>query len=132
VPLQGKLTQNILTYEVPVSLEGATGAALKPGMTANLTVVVGRRQNVLLVPSMAVLQGEKGAVVRVQNPKGQVVETQVALGLSDGTQVEVRQGLNEGDQVVVEYRSPQQAATGTRGRGSEPVRIMVGPGMGGR
>jgi len=118
VPLQGKLTQNILTYEVPVSLEGPEGVSLKPGMTANLSIVVGRRENVLLVPAMAVQQGEEGNVVRVQDfPQGPAFETQVALGLSDGMYVEVRLGLNEGDRVVVEYQPPEEGPAGFRGFG---------------
>jgi len=72
VPLQGRLVQNILTYEVPVSLEGAEDVALKPGMTANLQIVVGRRENALLVPAMAVQQGEEGYVVLVQDTPQEV------------------------------------------------------------
>ena len=116
VPLQGKLTQNILTYEVPVSLEGGAGVALKPGMTANLSIVVGQRQNVLLVPALAVKQGDQGSVVKVQDsPRSPAVEMRVVLGLSDGMYVEVKQGLNEGDRVVVEYQATQQTPTGQRG-----------------
>ncbi len=116
VPLQGQLTQNILTYEVPVSLEGGEGVALKPGMTANLSVVVGRRENVLLVPALAVQQGDRGSVVQVQDsPRSPAAETRVVLGLSDGMYVEVKQGLNEGDRVVVEYQVAQQTPAGQRG-----------------
>jgi len=126
VPLQGKLTQNIVTYEVPVSLEGAEGVSLKPGMTANLRIVVGRRENVLLVPAMAVQQGEQGNVVMIQDsPQGPVVQTQVAVGLSDGTYVEVKLGLNEGDRVVVEYQPTEQRAAGFREFGG-PVMISGG------
>ena len=129
VPLQGKLTQNVMTYEVPVSLEGAAEVALKPGMTANVSIVVGRRENALLVPAMAVQQGENGDVVKVQlSPKGLTIEAPVVLGLSDGTYVEVKQGLKEGDQVVAEYRSPQQTQTGSRG--FEPMMPGGGPGAG--
>lgn len=118
VPLQGKLTQNILTYDVPVSLEGAVDVSVKPGMTANLSIVAGRRQNVLRVPVMAVQRAEEGNVVRLQNtPKDAASQVQVVLGLSDGVYVEVRQGLNEGDRVLVEYQQgqqQQQAQAGTR------------------
>ena len=127
VPLQGKLTQNILTYEVPVSLEGPAGVSLKPGMTANLRIVVGRRENVLLVPAMAVQQGEEGNVVMVQDsPQGPAVATRVEVGLSDGMYVEVMRGLNEGDRVVVEYQPPEEQLAGFRGVG--PIKMMPGGG----
>ena len=122
VPLQGNLVQNVLTYEVPVSLEGAAGVALKPGMTANLEIVVGRRQNALLVPAMAVQQGEEGNVVLVQDtPQGPGVATPVQVGLSDGTYVEVVLGLIEGDRVVVEYQAEQEQMGGFD-------RVLVMPG----
>jgi HlyD family secretion protein len=116
VPLQGKLSQNVLTYEVPVSLEGTENVALKTGMTANLNIVVGRRENALLVPALAVQQGETGNVVLVQDtPQGAAVATPVQVGLSDGTYVEIVSGLIEGDRVLVEY----QQTTGGQFRGFE-------------
>jgi len=124
VPLQGRLMQNILTYEVPVSLEGAEDVALKPGMTANLKIVVGRRENALLVPAMAVQQGEEGNVVIVQDtPQGPGMATRVEVGLSDGMYVEIMSGLIEGDRVVVEYQPAQEQLPGF-------MRMMM-PGGGG-
>jgi HlyD family secretion protein len=109
VPLQGTLSQNVLTYEVPLSLEGPEDVSLKPGMTANLKIVVGQRENVLLVPALAVQQGEEGNVVMVQDsPQGAAVQTPVEVGLSDGLYVEVVRGLNEGDQVVIEYQPAEE------------------------
>jgi RND family efflux transporter MFP subunit len=119
VPLEGTLVQNVVTYEVPVTLEGADGVAIKPGMTANLSIVVGRRENVLLLPALAVLQAEDGSVVMVQDtsqPEG--VASPVEVGLSDGTHVEVLRGLNEGDFVLVEYQSSEQQTGGFPGFGA--------------
>ncbi|UCC77768.1 MAG: efflux RND transporter periplasmic adaptor subunit [Anaerolineales bacterium] len=119
VPLEGTLVQNVVTYEVPVTLEGADGVAIKPGMTANLSIVVGRRENVLLLPALAVLQAEDGSVVMVQDtsqPEG--VASPVEVGLSDGTYVEVLRGLNEGDLVLVEYQSSEQQTGGFPGFGA--------------
>ena len=105
VPLEGELVQMVVSYEVLVSLEGAEGVSLKPGMTANLNIVVGRRENVLLLPALAVWQAEEGNVVMVQDsPQEAAVVMRVEVGLSDGLYVEVLRGLNEGDQVVVEYQ----------------------------
>jgi HlyD family secretion protein len=118
VPLQGELSQNVLTYEVPVSLEGSEDVALKPGMTANVSITVGRRQNVLLVPALAVQQGEEGNVVLVQDtPEGPGVAVPVQTGLSDGTYVEIVRGLIEGDRVVVEYQAAEDQFMGPGGFG---------------
>ncbi|MGQ9714220.1 MAG: ATP-binding cassette domain-containing protein [Anaerolineae bacterium] len=105
VPPQGSLVGNVVTYEVPVSLEGTEGVPLKPGMTANLRIVVGRRENTLLVPTMALEQMDAGYGARVVELDGSQVVVPVEVGLSDGVYTEVLQGLNEGDQVIVQIQS---------------------------
>ncbi len=103
VPLEGSVVNSVVSYDVPLSLEGAEGIALKSGMTANVKLQVGSRQNALLVPVLAVKQSEDGDVVMVQDASSGAVETRIETGLSNGTYVEVVKGLNEGDQVVVQY-----------------------------
>jgi HlyD family secretion protein len=124
VPLEGQLVQNVVSYEVPVSLEGAAGVALLPGMTANVKIVVGQRQNALLLPVLAVQQGQDGNEVLVESSSGAAVTTPVEVGLNDGVNVEIVRGLNEGDKVVVQYASTTQQ-TGFGGFG-----FIEGPGGG--
>jgi len=91
-------------------------------MTANLNIVVGRRENALLVPAMAVQQGEEGNVVMVQDtPQGTAVATPVQVGLSDGTYVEIVSGLIEGDRVLVQYQATQQQFPGFGGGGANII-----------
>ncbi len=111
VPLEGSVVNSVVSYAVPLSLEGAEGLALKSGMTANVKLQVGSRQNALLVPVLAVKQSEDGDVVMVQDAGSGTVETRIETGLSNGTYVEVVKGLNEGDQVVVEYTTTTEENT---------------------
>jgi multidrug efflux pump subunit AcrA (membrane-fusion protein) len=109
VPLQGTLSQNIVTYEVPVSLEGTEGVTLKAGMTANLKITVGKKENVLLVPAMAVQYDEGLPTVLVQdNSNASPAATNVEVGLSDGTYTEIVRGLNEGDLVVIVFTPTEE------------------------
>jgi len=115
VPLEGKLSNNVVTYQVTVSLDAANGVALKPGMTANVSIVVGTRKSVLLVSVLAVQQADEGNVVMLQDAtQAGGVSTPVELGLSDGTNVEIVRGLNEGDQVLIQYTASTQQG-GQRG-----------------
>ena len=94
-----------------LSLEGAQDVALMPGMTANVKIVTGQRENVLLVPLLAVQQEDTGDVVLVQDsPRSLRWTTPVEVGLNDGTYVEVLRGLNEGDRVVVEYQATSSSS----------------------
>ena len=115
VPLEGRLQSNIVTYDVRVSLEGAEDVAIAPGMTANLTISVGRTEDAMLVSALAIQQSEDGNVVMLQDAPGSYVVTPVQVGLSNGIWVEILRGLNEGDQVLVQYEQSTQPQFGALG-----------------
>jgi HlyD family secretion protein len=125
VPLVGQLVQNVVSYDVVLSLEGADGESLLPGMTANVTIIVGQKQNVLLLPALAIAQGDSGNVVTLQDT-GET--TPVEVGLSNGTYVEIVRGLNEGDQVVVAYSASTTQDSRFPGAG---MAVMIEVGRGG-
>jgi macrolide-specific efflux system membrane fusion protein len=71
-----------------------------PGLTAQVTIAAGSADGVLLVPVTAVEGGAESGIVWRMGPGGTQVEQPVRLGLSDGTNVEVTEGLAEGDLVL--------------------------------
>jgi HlyD family secretion protein len=109
--------QNVVTYDVVVGITNPE-LLLKPGMTANLTVVTARRDAVLKVPlralrfvphragrAQAVVRDTAGipreAIVWVRRER-QVEPVAFVTGLDDGSFVEVRgDKLHEGDRVVL-------------------------------
>lgn len=126
VPLQGTLSQSLLIYDVPISLEGAEDVAVKPGMTANVKIIVGRHDSVLLVPAMAVQPGDQGDVVIIADAQGNSTITPVQVGLTDGTYVEIRSGVREGDQVLVTYTLSTQGQQQFGGGGGGNSTIFGG------
>ena len=117
VPIQGELSQNVVIYKVPISLEGIEDANLKPGMTANLSIETASKENVLLLPVYAVQWSSEGNVVMVQDAPGQAsMLIPVQTGITDGTYVEIIRGLIEGDSVVVQYVQQQEQTTFGFGR----------------
>ena len=74
---------------------------LKPGMFARAEVLVDTRKGALTIPVEALRVGEaRPSVMAVKN--GLVEPVQVELGLSDSRFVEIRQGLGEQDQVILQ------------------------------
>jgi HlyD family secretion protein len=73
---------------------------LKDGLSVTVTIVVQQASNVILVPSKAVTrQGPNNHAVKVIN--GSETETRtVKIGSSDGSNTEITEGLQEGEQVV--------------------------------
>ncbi|MCL4395688.1 MAG: efflux RND transporter periplasmic adaptor subunit [Chloroflexi bacterium] len=112
----GTVTSGVVNYPVTVDVTNPDDQ-IKPGMTANLSVIINQRDNVLLVPLRAVrTQGNQKLVTVLF--KGQQIDTPVQVGLTNDTSVEITQGLKAGDQVVL-----GQTTTRTTGGG--------GPGFGG-
>jgi multidrug efflux pump subunit AcrA (membrane-fusion protein) len=75
---------------------------LRPGMTATAEIVVDDRDDVISVPVKAVVHYDGKDHVAVKLPGGRVEWRDVVLGVSDGSIVEVEEGLRGGDQVVLE------------------------------
>ena len=77
---------------------------IKPGMTANMTILVAQKNSVLAVPSTAVINNNSKQYVRViDNAKTLTYhEVEVKTGLqADGGMVEITSGLTEGQEIIV-------------------------------
>jgi hypothetical protein len=119
----GTVTQGVVNYPVTIALDqpgaSASLSEIRPGMSANVSIVVEQRDNILLVPNRAVKTSGKQKTVTVLKD-GKSTPVTVTLGMSGDTQSEVTSGLNEGDVVEV-----QQTTTTTSGGGG-----FGGPGGG--
>jgi multidrug efflux pump subunit AcrA (membrane-fusion protein) len=78
-----------------------TGNRLKPGTTAQLSVIAKKLDNVLVVPASAILnQPEGGVAVMVVGTDKRAHLQAVQVGIQSGDQVEITSGLKAGQQVV--------------------------------
>lgn len=95
---------NVVTYETTVSISDG-GGLLRPDMTADVTLILGRRPDVTLVPSEAVHRAVDRALVYVlhRNKKGKerVEMRDVQLGVSDGIHTEIRSGVKPNEEVIL-------------------------------
>jgi HlyD family secretion protein len=121
--------QNVVTYDVVITVKNPD-LRLLPGMTANIAIVVARKEAALRVPNAALRfkLPEREALVKATSaavtprpdrkpPGPRVRQTQrnvfvmppeggkphpvaIKLGISDGIYTEVTEGLKEGDLVV--------------------------------
>jgi HlyD family secretion protein len=83
------------------------GEALRFGMTVDVRILVAHRENVLVLPALAVsADGGREATVRILGPRG-VEARRVRLGARDVSRVEVLEGLAEGERVVLPAGAPR-------------------------
>ncbi|KXS56534.1 MAG: hypothetical protein AMR96_02125 [Candidatus Adiutrix intracellularis] len=75
--------------------------SLRIGMTTQNDIIIGEALNVIIVPSIAINKiGSEEALVKVLED-GRVVERIIKTGLSDSMNTQVREGLAEGEEIVV-------------------------------
>lgn len=93
----GKSESNVVTFDLDVVVTDKKAGMLKPGMSADLQVVVNRVENTLMVPVTAVkVEGRKQSVATAA---GESIT--IKCGPSDGANVAVLEGIKEGDEVVL-------------------------------
>lgn len=118
--------QNVVTYDTVIGVSNAD-LKLKPGMTANVSIVIAQRDDVLKVSNAALrfrLEGATPASEKKSPPPksgsrdasaqqrrsgertvyvlqgSQPHAVQIKTGISDGITTEVLEGLKEGDKIV--------------------------------
>jgi HlyD family secretion protein len=104
VRLQATTTSNVVTYQVVIDAPNPD-QKLMPGLTANITIYTLDKHDVLAVPVRALRftpENEKYQENTVwrQLKDGTLERVAVTLGVSDGVQTEIVEGLSVGDRVV--------------------------------
>ncbi len=80
---------------------------LRIGMTTQNVIYVESAENVLTVPVTAIKNNNGQKYVDVLTPKG-VQQRTITTGVSDGLNVEVKQGVVEGDEIVLAQMSSDE------------------------
>ncbi|MDR1451341.1 MAG: efflux RND transporter periplasmic adaptor subunit [Helicobacteraceae bacterium] len=74
------------------------------GMTTRNIVVIDDAENVLTIPLIAVFEKEGRKFVKIIDGK-KTLEREITIGISDDVFVEIKSGLNEGEEVVINQLS---------------------------
>jgi RND family efflux transporter MFP subunit len=106
--LQGRITAlapapvtGALTYPMIITLDN-TDALVKPGMFAEIRIASDTAENVLAIPTGAIMTKAGRQTVALLDADDRVLFKEVTIGVDDGEQVEIRSGLADGDRLVVE------------------------------
>ncbi|MBM7865409.1 efflux RND transporter periplasmic adaptor subunit [Heliobacterium gestii] len=103
LPVTGNESSGLVNYAVVIKLQNAD-SDLKDGMTAKATFVIKEVLNCLVVPYRAVTVHDGKPFVTLLE-QGQKVEREIKTGFTDGTTVEVLDGLR-GNETVLYAKKP--------------------------
>jgi HlyD family secretion protein len=112
--------QNVVTYDVVIQVDNPE-LKLKPGMTANVSIIISLRKDVLKIPNAALRfipvemskpsVQQKGAGVWILE-QGKPERVPVSTGISDGSYTELVSGkISEGQEVIVESLTKAKGPT---------------------
>ncbi|MFQ5849003.1 MAG: efflux RND transporter periplasmic adaptor subunit [Candidatus Binatia bacterium] len=154
-----QIQQNVVTYDTEIHVANED-LALKPGMTANVTIILARKNDVLIVPHAA-LRIRRSEIRRVypeigrgqrkgrkRSPEeraerarrwflegkgrvwvyrsGKPKRIRIRFGATDAKNIEITEGLKEGDRVIVGIRAKSVGShTTSRGRRASWIRRRI-------
>lgn len=140
----GTVSQNVVSYTVEIGFD-MSEAALKPGMSADVEILIQEKQGVLAVPSSAVKSDDRGKYVLI--PKTGAESSQgngaggfkdlpyrparVETGVADEAMTEIVSGLSEGDTIVTQVSIAGSTTVPGTGQGSGGASLIpTGTGAG--
>jgi len=128
IATQGVNVSNVVTFEVKIEVISTNKSLLKPQMTANAQIVEASKPDVVTIPMMAIIRKQQKTFVTVVNPDNSTEEREVTLGIDDGENQEVVQGLS-GDETILVHRS-DATSVWTAGNISKRIPGLGMPGRG--
>jgi RND family efflux transporter MFP subunit len=96
----GTLDPTLRTLDVEIDIPNPKGELLG-GMYAEVTIAVALAHRVVRVPASAVITDARGVHVATVDPAGVVHLVSVTRGIDDGSAIDVVDGLDGGEQVMV-------------------------------
>lgn len=96
-------------YSTVVTIEKLPEEGLKPGMTAEVRIQVALLHDVLTVPLQAVVEHKGDHFAFIEGEKGGIARRLVKIGEANDRDVQIVEGLREGDRVVLDARTRAEA-----------------------
>jgi len=107
---QAQRSEGATLFDVEIELDPGKEVTLRAGYSANADVVIREKTEIVLIPERLVLFSDDGTETFVEipgaGPQAEPEKVAVTLGLSDGLNVEVVDGLSVGDEIV--QRPPKE------------------------
>ncbi|MEE9443853.1 MAG: efflux RND transporter periplasmic adaptor subunit [candidate division Zixibacteria bacterium] len=98
--------QGSTVFAIEIVLMEVENTELRAGYSANADIIITKKEDILLIPERLINFANDTAYVEIQDSLGMPLKIVLEVGLSDGINIEVVDGLSE-EQLVVE-RPPKE------------------------
>ncbi|OPZ81635.1 MAG: Macrolide export protein MacA [bacterium ADurb.Bin431] len=106
ISLKARKEENTTLFPVEIAIDDAGGAVLRAGFSANATIIINKKVQVLAIPERVVTFRNDSAFVQISTGAQESKETAIQTGLSDAINIEVISGLQEGQEVLEKKVKP--------------------------
>jgi HlyD family secretion protein len=97
---KAKKQDNTTLFDLEVEINDTSVAALRAGYSANAEIIITKKDSILMIPERLVTFLADTARVEIQDSTGKINFKNIQVGLSDGLNIEVKDGLALGQKVV--------------------------------
>lgn len=99
ISLKADKKENATVFPIEITIPKTNKAVLRAGYSANANIIIQKKSNVIMVPERVVTFRNDSAFVMLASGNTQS-EKYIKTGLSDAINVEVKEGITEGQELV--------------------------------
>lgn len=99
--LHKKDNSGLISYDVTIELDSGIDK-IRSGMTCSVEFIIKQQKNVIYISNKAVTMMDGSQVVKVKSENGDIEVRNIRTGLTDGKYVEVVEGLDIGETIIIE------------------------------
>ena len=100
ISLKAKKEDNTTVFPVEIKIDQIDEVVLRAGYSANAHIIIAKRDSVLSIPERVVTFRNDSAFVEISAGPEKSEDVYIKTGLSDAIQIEVLEGLEEGQEVL--------------------------------
>jgi HlyD family secretion protein len=100
ISLKAEKKDNATVFPIEVSIPRGGSSQLRAGYSANANVIIQKKDSVLTIPERVVTFRNDSAFVDIPAAGGAKTQRIIKTGLSDAINIEVTEGLKEGEEVL--------------------------------
>ena len=100
ISLKARKENNTTVFPVEIKIDEKDNAVLRAGFSSNAHIIIAKRDSVLSIPERVVTFRNDSAFVQIPVGEEDSEERFIKTGLSDAIQIEILEGLSEGEAVL--------------------------------